>query len=143
PAPKRLKHLAEHLGETRLRELIEQERSRHPQSLPFQSLEPALTAVPEPVEWTEFPIFAGELSSSLLRRLAMTIREQGDGFLLLTANQNLACADPQGLIRRPWRPSCPPPPTGRNIAAASASAISCAKWGWLQPANWPARSWTP
>lgn len=89
PAPKRLKFLANQVGEERLRELIAAERAGAPASFPFRYLEPALTVVPTAGVVT-VPVFAGELPAATLRRLAQLAATHGGGFLAVTADQNLA-----------------------------------------------------
>jgi sulfite reductase beta subunit-like hemoprotein len=90
PPPKRLKFLADTLGEARLRELIRDERAGAPDAFPFRHLEQALTPAPESAGVVEFPVFAGELPATELRRLASIATEHGGGFLAITADQNLA-----------------------------------------------------
>ncbi len=90
PPPKRLKFLANQLGEARLRELIRDEQTEAPESFPFCLLEQALTPNPATAGIVEFPVFAGELPAADLRGLAAIAAEHSGGFLAITANQNLA-----------------------------------------------------
>lgn len=99
PAPKRLKFLANRLGQERLRELVEAERAGAPASFPFGYLEPALTAVPT-VGVVTVPVFAGELPAATLRRLAQLAEAYGGGFLAITADQNLALVPGDATARR-------------------------------------------
>lgn len=88
--PKRLKFLANQVGQARLRELIRAEQTGAPESFPFRVLEQSLTPSPTAAGIVEFPVFAGELPAAHLRHLATIAAEQGGGFLAVTANQNLA-----------------------------------------------------
>lgn len=88
PPPKRLKALVNQVGEEGLRRLIKEELVRQPQPGPQMTLEGPLTAVGG--ETIEIPVFAGELKSSDLRSLAMVARQVANGFLVVTANQNIA-----------------------------------------------------
>lgn len=99
PAPKRLKYLAQQVGQERLRELIAAERSGAPASFPFTYLEPALTAVPTAGVVT-VPVFAGELPAATLQRLAELAAAHGGGFLAVTADQNLALVPSDAAARR-------------------------------------------
>lgn len=89
PAPKRLKHLAALHGEAGLRRLIEAEQLGFSPTLPPLGIEGSLTAAPS-AGLVEVPVFAGELTSRDLRRLAAIAASDGDGFLIVTADQNLA-----------------------------------------------------
>ena len=89
PAGKRLKSLAQALGEERLRELVAAERSRGPSAFDQYPLEQNLTASPT-IGLVEVPVFAGELQAAVLRRLTAVAERHGDGFLALTADQNVA-----------------------------------------------------
>lgn len=88
PPPKRLKFLASQVGENGLRDLIEDALQRQPHSVVQQTLDGPLTAAGG--EILEIPIFAGELASSDLRILATAARQAADGFLVATADQNIA-----------------------------------------------------
>ncbi len=90
PPPKRLKFLANTVGEKRLRELIEDERAGAPEAFPFRLLEQNLTPSAASATPLEFPVFAGEIPAPTFRRLAQIAQSSGDGFLALTADQNIA-----------------------------------------------------
>jgi sulfite reductase (ferredoxin) len=89
PAGKRFKHLVRALGEKRVRELVAAERSQGPSAFDQHPLEQNLTAAPT-AGLVEVPVFAGELQAGALRRLTAVAEEHGDGFLALTADQNVA-----------------------------------------------------
>jgi sulfite reductase beta subunit-like hemoprotein len=89
PAPRRLKYLAALHGEEVLRRLIEAERRGCPAVFPPLGIEGGLTPSPA-AGLVTVPVFAGELGADDLRRLAVMAREQGDGFLLVTADQDMA-----------------------------------------------------
>ncbi len=99
-APKRLKFLANQVGQARLRELICIEQTGAPESFPFRLLEQALTPNPNVAGLVEFPVFAGELPAADLRRLSAIAAEHSDGFLAVTANQNLAFIPACALARQ-------------------------------------------
>ena len=86
PPPKRLKYLLATIGEAEFRHLLKVELEQRPQSdLDTASLLSAPTGV-----FHEVQVFAGELTTPRLRRLATTAREYGSGHLAVTADQNLA-----------------------------------------------------
>ena len=89
PAPRRLKYLAAVHGEEGLRQLIDRECSGFPSVVPPLGIEGSLTPSPA-VDLVEVAVFAGELAAGELRQLAQIAEEQGDGFLLVTADQNIA-----------------------------------------------------
>ena len=99
PPPKRLKYLAATLGEARLRQLIAAEGEGAPKCFPVLAIEGSLTAAPAAAEPVEVPVFAGELDSTRLRLLAGIAAEAGDGFLALTADQNVALLPADGAAR--------------------------------------------
>ena len=89
PPPKRLKFLAQQMGEQKLRELIEAEPG-------FSELLPAasgfaegLVAGGEVSQQRELPVFAGELTAGQLLRLADAADVCADGVLQVTADQNI------------------------------------------------------
>ncbi|WP_432823706.1 nitrite/sulfite reductase [Trichloromonas sp.] len=100
PPPKRLKFLANQVGQERLRELIRDEQTGAPESFAFRLLEQSLTPSPAAAGIVEFPVFAGELPAADLRRLAAIAAELGGGFLAVTANQNLAFIPVDGTSRQ-------------------------------------------
>jgi sulfite reductase beta subunit-like hemoprotein len=91
PAGKRLKHLLAEIGEIEFRALLARETSGAPVcpvASPFDdSLGEALT--PGACGWIELPVFAGQLPTADLRRIAAIARELGDGFLAISREQNL------------------------------------------------------
>lgn len=90
PAGKRLKYVAQTLGETRLRDLIEAERVGAPAELAVHPIERNLTPDPDIAGLREVPVFAGELATSALRPLAAIARNHAEGIMALTADQNIA-----------------------------------------------------
>ncbi|MDX9708983.1 MAG: nitrite/sulfite reductase [Trichloromonas sp.] len=99
PAGRRLKFLADRLGEARLRELIRDEQLGAPERFPPPVLERSPLPGPVAAEPVEVPIFAGELTAERLRRLADIAAEHGGGFLAVTGNQNIAFAPADGAAR--------------------------------------------
>lgn len=90
PPPKRLKYLAATLGEAHLTQLIEAERAGHPESFGAPAIEGSLTPSPAAAGALEVPVFAGELPSSEMRKVLAIAKEQGQDFIALTSDQNLA-----------------------------------------------------
>jgi sulfite reductase beta subunit-like hemoprotein len=87
PPPKRLKFLLNQIGEAPLREKIEAGRRHGTEMEPRETLDGPLTLPgDDPVE---IPVFAGELKMSNLLLLAGLAREHGNGFLALSADQNI------------------------------------------------------
>lgn len=86
PPGKRLKHVVRAVGQERLRELIA--AAYAPPLLAQHSLAGALTA--DTGVRLDIPVFAGELETLALRRIAAVATTHGDGMLALTADQNLA-----------------------------------------------------
>jgi sulfite reductase beta subunit-like hemoprotein len=100
PVPRRLKYLAALHGEEGLSRLIERERHGFPATVHPLGIEGGLTPSPA-AGLVTVPVFAGELGADALRRLAHVAREQGDGFLLVTADQDMAlvAADAGARVR--------------------------------------------
>ena len=98
PPPKRLKYLLNQIGEPALREKIEASRRHGRQPEPQSTLDGPLT-LPDG-EPFEIPVFAGEIKTSDLRRLADLTRQHGNGFLALTADQNLLLLLPAEVDRQ-------------------------------------------
>jgi sulfite reductase beta subunit-like hemoprotein len=87
PPPKRLKFLLNQIGEEALREKVEAGRRHGVQPELRPTLDGPLTLPDgEPIE---IPVFAGELKAEDLFKLADLAREHGNGFLALTADQNI------------------------------------------------------
>ena len=87
PPPKRLKFLLNQIGEEALREKVEAGRRHGVQPELRATLDGPLTLPDsEPIE---IPVFAGELKSEDLLSLAELARQHGNGFLALTADQNI------------------------------------------------------
>lgn len=91
PPPKRLKYLLAQLGEAAFRQEV-QARLQAPVALSLQdAVSKELLGLGTSVaNRIEVPILAGELSSEQLRQLAQWAATHGEGFLLVTADQNLA-----------------------------------------------------
>jgi sulfite reductase beta subunit-like hemoprotein len=100
PVPRRLKYLAALHGEEGLRRLIERERQGLPVVVSPPGIEGGLTSSPG-AGLVTVPIFAGELGTGDLRRLAAVARDAGDGFLVVTSDQDLGlvAADAAGRSR--------------------------------------------
>lgn len=86
PRPKRLKYLLATIGEAEFRHLLKVEMDQRPQ--PDVNTASLLSA-PAGV-FHEVLVFAGEIATPRLRRLAATARDYGSGYLAVTADQNLA-----------------------------------------------------
>ncbi len=87
PPPKRLKFLLNQIGEAELRKMVETKRRQGVEPDPKATLDGVLTLPgDDPIE---IPVFAGELKTSDLQLLAGLARDHGNGFLALTADQNI------------------------------------------------------
>lgn len=88
PPPKRLKYLVNQIGEAGFRSLLQNDRQRRPQPQVQHTLDgPTIMTGGEIIN---VPIFAGELPSAALLRLATIAREAATGFMAVTADQNIA-----------------------------------------------------
>lgn len=85
PAGKRLKHLVRAIGVERLKELVAGDIS------PLQFLAPTLSGelTRDTGVRLHIPVFAGEITSADLRRIAKAAMDCGDGTLVLTADQDI------------------------------------------------------
>lgn len=98
PPPKRLKYLLNQIGEPALREKIEASRRHGRQPEPQSTLDGPLTLPDgEPIE---IPVFAGEIKTSELCLLADLARQYGNGYLALTADQNILLLLPRDVARQ-------------------------------------------
>jgi len=88
PPPRRLKALVNQVGRDELRRMIQDQLACQPQTVVQQTVDGPLTAIGGAL--LDVPIFAGELSSSAMRSLALAARQVADGFLVVTADQNIA-----------------------------------------------------
>lgn len=99
PKGKRLKFVVREMGETTFRRLLETERAQGPAELELaDAVEKRLTALPHgPCTAVEANVFAGELATGALRSFADISERFAEGFLALTADQNVAflLADPR------------------------------------------------
>jgi sulfite reductase (ferredoxin) len=98
PPPKRLKFLAQEFGQEELIRLIRAEAD-------FSEELPTTTGlaehlVPDPVgrDRLEVPLFAGNLISDQLRRLAEFADTHADGVLMVTASQDIAFLLAEGVL---------------------------------------------
>ncbi|WP_305043555.1 nitrite/sulfite reductase [Geoalkalibacter sp.] len=91
PTGKRLKHVVRRLGEESFRRLLDAELNGRPERLAPAGLD-TLPAPPTACAPVTAAIFAGDLDTSLLRRLATLARDHAGGYLAVTADQNLAFA---------------------------------------------------
>ncbi len=87
PPPQRLKALVNQVGREELRRMIQAQLECQPHAVVQQTVDGPLTATGG--ELLEVPIFAGELSSSAMRSIALIARQVADGFLVVTADQNI------------------------------------------------------
>lgn len=90
PPPKRLKFLASQLGEDELVRLVKAEPSYDEL---FPEREGFIDNMTPPAEGRErllYPVFAGQLTSAGLRRLATFAGENANSLLQVTADQNIA-----------------------------------------------------
>ncbi len=89
PKGKRLKHVVQALGQQEVRRLVEQKRQVRPVYEQIEVFEKYFTSKADltPVEAV---VFAGEIRADIFRRLAEVARDHAEGYLALTANQNVA-----------------------------------------------------
>lgn len=99
PKGKRLKFVLRELGEETFRRLLETDRAGHPRELELSDgVEKRLTALPHaPRRAVEASVFAGELPTRSLRVFAEVAARFAEGYMALTADQNVAflLADPE------------------------------------------------
>jgi ferredoxin-nitrite reductase len=88
PPPKRLKFLAREFGEARLQQLIEAEPGFAEELPVFAGFPDRLTTADGGQRLT-IPVFAGQLTSDQLRKLADIAYGHGTGVLLVTADQDV------------------------------------------------------
>jgi sulfite reductase (ferredoxin) len=98
PPPKRLKHLAQEFGQEQLLQLIRSEASFSEELPTTSGLAELLVPDPDGRNRLEVPLFAGNLSSEQLRRLAAFADAHADGVLMVTANQDIAFLLAEGLL---------------------------------------------
>lgn len=92
PKGKRLKYVLRELGEETFRRLLENERAQGPVELELaDAVEKRLTALPHgPRTAVEAAVFAGELTTEGLRTFARIAERFAEGYMALTADQNVA-----------------------------------------------------
>jgi sulfite reductase beta subunit-like hemoprotein len=92
PAGRRLKHVVRELGEKKFRRLLAQEVGEGAGLELADAVDKRLTALPHggPAPRVEAAVFAGELTTEAFRRLAAVARRHAGGYLVLTADQNVA-----------------------------------------------------
>ncbi len=98
PPPKRLKHLLREIGREEFERLVHEKLAGQPELSIRDAFEKRLTALPagnEPHR-VEAGVFAGELSSETLRKLAGIAGRFAAGYLVLTSTQNVAFLLPDG-----------------------------------------------
>ncbi len=101
PPPKRLKFLLNQIGATEFRKLLQDELGRRPSVMAMR-----IEAPPQPVTYENIltvPVFAGEIKATLLADLASLASKVAGGFIVLTADQNIALpltADQDPLLVR-------------------------------------------
>jgi sulfite reductase beta subunit-like hemoprotein len=88
---KRLKHLVGEIGRDAFRKLLDEAMEELPTAVIPDGLDKSLTPAPVagPGGSLEAGVFAGELTAAVFRRLAAVAAEYADGFMVLTADQNL------------------------------------------------------
>lgn len=89
PTGKRLKHVLRRIGAESFRRLLQAELTGRPGQLAPGGLD-AVPAPPSSAAPVVAAIFAGDLDTALLRRLAALARSHAGGYLAVTADQNLA-----------------------------------------------------
>jgi sulfite reductase (ferredoxin) len=92
PAGKRLKHLVGEIGRDAFRKLLDEAMEELPPALLPDGLDKSLTRSPAsgPDFSLEAGVFAGELTADALRLLAAIAALYAGGFMVLTADQNVA-----------------------------------------------------
>jgi len=90
PAGRRLKYLAEELGEDELRRRIEAQPSAVEELPPVNGLPEHLIPAPNGRKRLEVRLFAGLVTSDQLQKLAAFADARADGALMLTADQDVA-----------------------------------------------------
>ena len=90
PAGKRLKHVARELGEEELRKLIAARPAATGELNPPAGLPESFVPAPTASTRLEAPVFAGEIPADSLTRLADFADTRAGGWLIVTADQNIA-----------------------------------------------------
>lgn len=90
PTGKRLKHVAKELGAERLRALIAEQPSAAEEHSPPAGLADSFVPAVDAATRLEAPVFAGELTADNLALLAGFAEERAGGWLIVTAEQNIA-----------------------------------------------------
>jgi len=98
PPPKRLKFLAQEFGQEELIRLIRAEAGFSEELPTTGGLAEHLVPDPAGRHRLEVPLFAGNLISDQLRRLAEFADAHADGVLMVTANQDIAFLLTEGLL---------------------------------------------
>lgn len=101
PAGKRVKHLVREIGETEFRRLLALEPSIKEELPPVSGFSDGLVSVVGSNR-VEIRFFGGVLSAARLKELADIAAEWGDGFMMATADQDIAfhvsgASDPAGV----------------------------------------------
>ena len=89
PAGKRLKYLVREIGEEALRQRINAQPPAHEELPSYNGLSENFFSGASGKR-IEVPIFAGELSSKMFRKLARFSQKRANGVLMVTADQNIA-----------------------------------------------------
>jgi sulfite reductase beta subunit-like hemoprotein len=87
---KRLKHVVQDLGQETLRKLIAEQPSASEELFPPAGLPDHFVPAADASTRLEAPVFAGELSADDLARLAGIAETRAGGWLIITADQNIA-----------------------------------------------------
>jgi sulfite reductase beta subunit-like hemoprotein len=87
---KRLKHMVQDLGQETLRKLIAEQPSAREELSPPAGLPDHFVPAADATTRLEAPVFAGELPADDLARLAGFAETRASGWLIITADQNIA-----------------------------------------------------
>ncbi|MFA7402398.1 MAG: nitrite/sulfite reductase [Pelobacteraceae bacterium] len=97
PPPKRLKFLAQEFGQEELVRLIKAEAGFSEELPPYSGLSSHLVPHPGGRQRLEVPLFAGNLASNQLHRLADFADACADNVLMVTTNQDIAFLLAEGV----------------------------------------------
>jgi sulfite reductase beta subunit-like hemoprotein len=92
PVGRRVKHLVKEIGEKKFRRLLEEHLPQETELDLADGFEKRLTPLSHggPGVRVEAAVFAGEIETSVFRRLARVARDHAEGYMAVTADQNVA-----------------------------------------------------
>jgi sulfite reductase beta subunit-like hemoprotein len=92
PLGRRVKHLVKDIGEKKFRHLLDEHLQQTTELDLADGFEKRLTPLSHggPGVRVEAAVFAGEITTSVFRRLAKIARDHADGYMATTADQNVA-----------------------------------------------------